>query len=120
MSRIPMKRVVLSLAVAGASLAAFAAPASAASHRDAVFGACANQGGSVQACSCLADRYEAELGDKGLAFYARTLGRSGDRQAVTQVMRELGLTPAEVGAIVRQQAAVDRSARADCGLAASR
>jgi len=115
-----MSRILLSLAIAGASLAVFAAPASAASHRDAVYSACANQGGGAQACACLADRYETELGDTGLAFYARTLARSGDRRAVAEVMRELGLTPAEVGAIVRQQAAIDRRARADCGLAASR
>lgn len=111
-----MARATSLFAALAVATAAVAAPAFAGSHRDAVYAACVNEGGGAQPCTCLADRYAAELSDTDLAFYARMLGHSGDAQAMAQVMRELGLTPAEVGAIVRRQAAVDRRARADCGL----
>ena len=103
-----------------AAAVALGLPAHADAHRDAVEAACVNDGGGASGCACLADRYEAEMSDAELAFYARLLSRSGDASAMAAIADELGLSAAEVGAAVRRQRDVDTAARRACGFGDAR
>lgn len=109
-----MKRLA-SAAAALVLSTALAAPAAALTHREQIYQACLRDGRSASACACTANRYAAELTDRELAFYARMIGRENDQRAMMAVMREVGLSLGEVGALARKLQRIEAEVNASCG-----